>query len=175
VTYSLSGLGYLFFIIYGYRTAGDGGFIGWTLVAALSAVALVVWITAINLLYLLLQIVTAAEDLSFVQAVRAVARFIRAEFLELGGVFLVAFGMVVGATLASALAWSGVGLIAFVPLVGLAVFPLQIAALLLRGLVFEYIGLTAMGAYIVLYRRHAARRAVMAPARASAVQSASVG
>ena len=46
--------------------------------------------------------------------------------------------MVVGRELASALAWSGVGLIAFVPLVGLAVFPLQLAALLLRGLVFEY-------------------------------------
>ena len=63
--------------------------------------------------------------------------------------------MVVGATFASALAWSGVGLIAFVPLVGLAVFPLQIAAWLIRGLVFEYIGLTALGAYLTLYRHHA--------------------
>jgi hypothetical protein len=44
-------------------------------------------------------------------------------------------------------------LIAFVPLVGLAVFPLQIAALLLRGLVFEYLGLTALGAYLTLYTR----------------------
>jgi hypothetical protein len=35
--------------------------------------------------------------------------------------------------------------------VGLAVFPLQMAALLLRGLVFEYIGLTALGAYLTLY------------------------
>jgi hypothetical protein len=33
------------------------------------------------------------------------------------------------------------------------VFPLQIAALLLRGLVFEYLGLTALGAYLTLYRR----------------------
>ena len=40
------------------------------------------------------------------------------------------------------------------PLVGLAVFPLQLAALLVRGLVFEYIGLTAMGAYVSLYRRY---------------------
>jgi hypothetical protein len=65
--------------------------------------------------------------------------------------------LVVAAMLASALAWSGVGLIAFVPLVGLAVFPLQIAALLLRGLVFEYLGLTALGAYVTLYQRYAAR------------------
>jgi hypothetical protein len=67
--------------------------------------------------------------------------------------FLIILGLVVGATLVSALAWSGVGLIAFVPLVGLAVIPLQIAALIVRGLAFEYIGLAAAGAYLTLYRR----------------------
>jgi Flp pilus assembly pilin Flp len=176
VTYALSGVGYLAFIVYGYRTAGEDGFIiEWTLIAALSAVALVLWITSVNLLYLLLQIVTAIEDVPFIQAVRAVSRFIRAEFLELGGVFLVVFGMVVGATLASALAWSGVGLIAFVPLVGLAVFPLQIAALVLRGLVFEYIGLTAMGAYVTLYRRYAARAGVTQGITAPVARSVSAG
>jgi hypothetical protein len=176
VTYVVSGVGYLAFIVYGYRTAGNGGLIEWTLVAALSAVALVLWITSVNLLYLLLQIATAAEDLAFGQAVRAVTRFIRAEFWELGGVFLVVFGMVVGATFASALAWSGVGLIAFVPLVGLAVFPLQIAALVLRGLVFEYIGFTAMGAYVTLYRRHAARAGAAPGITAATVaRSASAG
>ena len=76
--------------------------------------------------------------------------------------FLVVFALVVAATLASALAWSGVGLIAFVPLVGLAVFPLQIAALLLRGLVFEYLGLTALGAYVTLYQGYVAKRAEIA-------------
>ena len=75
--------------------------------------------------------------------------------------------MVVAAWLASALAWSGVGLIAFVPLVGLAVFPLQIAALLLRGLVFEFIGLTAMGAYVTLYRRFTAAAAARTTETAS--------
>jgi hypothetical protein len=176
VTYVLSGLGYLAFIVYGYRAAGEGGFvIEWTLIAALSAVALVLWITTVNLLYLLLQIVTAVEDVTFTPAVRAVLRFIRAEFLELGGVFLVVFAMVIGATLASALAWSGVGLIAFVPLVGLAVFPLQIAALILRGLVFEYIGLTAMGAYVTLYRRYAARAGVTQGIAAPVARPVSAG
>lgn len=157
VVYALSFSGYLAFIVYGYRLGGDRGFlIGWTLIAALSAIALVLWITAVNVTYLLLQIATAAENVGPVEAARHVARFIRADVRELSGVFLVVFAMVIAATLASALAWSGVGLIAFVPLVGLAVFPLQIAALLLRGLVFEYIGLTAMGAYVTLYRRYVA-------------------
>jgi len=156
VVYALSAATYLAFLVIGYRAAGDRDLvIGWALVAALSAVVLVLWMTLVNLGYLLMQIAIAVEDVGLADAFRAVARFVRAEFRELGGVFLVVLAMVVAATLVSALAWSGVGLIAFIPLIGLAVFPLQIVALLLRGLVFEYIGLTALGAYVTLYRRSA--------------------
>jgi len=152
--YALSGAGYIAFVVYGYRAAGDRTLlIGWTFVAAVAAVLLVVWITAVNLVYLLLQIAIAAEDIGVMDACRVVARLIRTRFRDLGGIFLIVLVMLVGATFASALAWSGVGLIAFVPLVGLAVLPLQIAALLLRGLVFEYIGLTALGAYLTVYRK----------------------
>ena len=38
------------------------------------------------------------------------------------------------------------------PLVGLAVLPLQLAAWLLRGIVFEYLALAALGAYLSHYR-----------------------
>jgi hypothetical protein len=176
VVYVCSAGLYLGFIVYGYRAAGEGGFgIGWTLIAALSALGLVLWVTAVNLVYLLLQIATAADDVRFDQALRIVARFVRAEFLDLGGVFLVVLAMVVAATFASALAWSGVGLIAFVPLVGLVVVPIQIAALLVRGLLFEYIGLTAMGAYITLYRRFAGRDAVHEVATTRAARPAFPG
>jgi hypothetical protein len=156
VVYALTGAGYLAFIVYGYRAAGDGVlFFGWTFLAAVATIGLFLWITAVNLVYLLLQIAMAAGRRTMGDAVQTIWRFGRAEIRELSGIFFVVFGMVVAAWLASALAWSGVGLIAFVPLVGLAVFPLQLAALLLRGLVFEYIGLTAMGAYVTLYRRYA--------------------
>jgi hypothetical protein len=155
VVYALSAGGYLAFIALGYRGVSGGALlIAWTFVAALAAGVLVVWITAVNLIYLLVQIAIAAGDLTLVDAVRAVARFIRVEFRDLGGVFLVVLAMVIAATFASALAWSGVALIAFVPLIGLAVVPLQLAALFLRGILFEYIGLTALGAYVTLYRRH---------------------
>lgn len=156
LVYSATAIGYLAFVVYGYRMADANGLlIGWTFVAAISAVVLVLWITMVNLVYLLLQMVIAAEQVGIADALRGVWAFARAHTRSLGGVFIVVLGMVVGATLASALAWSGVGLIAFVPLVGLAVFPLQIAALVIRGLVFEYIGLTALGAYLTLYHRHA--------------------
>ncbi len=152
--YAVSVSAYVTFVVYGYRAVeGRALIIGWTLIAALAAAALVAWITIVNLLYLLTQIAMASEDVGVAEASRIVARFIRAEFRELAAVFLVVCALVVAATFASALAWSGVGLIAFVPLVGLAVFPLQIAALLLRGVVFEYLGLTALGAYLALYMR----------------------
>jgi hypothetical protein len=160
VVYALSVGGYLAAIVAGYRGATDRFlFFGWTFVAAVAAALLVAWFTLVNLLYLLMQIAMAVDGCGILDAARSVARFIRAEFRELVGVFFVVLGLVVAATFASALAWSGVGLIAFVPLVGLAVFPLQIAALMLRGLVFEYLGLTALGAYVTLYAGHAARRA----------------
>jgi hypothetical protein len=166
--YAISGVAYLALVIYGYRAA-SGRFLilGWT---SLSTVLLVAWITVVNLLYLLTQIAIAVDGSGMTDAFLVVIRFIRAEFRELVGVFGVVLVLVVAATLASALAWSGVGLIAFVPLVGLAVFPLQIAALLVRGLVFEYLGLTAVGAYITLYVGHATRRAqaVGRPSRMSA-------
>jgi hypothetical protein len=158
--YVLSVAGYLAFVVYGYRAAeGRVLIIGWTFIAAMAAAMLVAWFTVINLLYLLLQIAMAVEGVGVLAGGRAAARFIRSEFRELAGVFLVVVALVAAATLASALAWSGVGLIAFVPLVGLAVFPLQIAALLLRGLVFEYLGITALGAYLTLYLGYASRRA----------------
>ena len=161
LVYAVSAAVYFAFVLYGYYAGAGDRFliIGWTLVAALAAGLLIAWITLVNLLYLLLQIAMAHDGSHLADACRAVGRFVRAEFRDLAGVFLVVVGLAVAATLASALAWSGVGLIAFVPLVGLAVFPLQIAALLLRGLVFEYLGLTALGAYLTLYRGHAARTA----------------
>jgi len=173
--YALSIAAYLVFVAYGYRAAeGRALIIGWTVIATLSAALLVVWFTLINLLYLLVQIAIAVEHVGVVDGMRATARFIRAELRELFVVFLVVAGLAAAATLASALAWSGVGLIAFVPLVGLAVFPLQIAALLLRGFVFEYLGLTALGAYLTLYQGYAARRteAVQSPAVRAAVHPA---
>ena len=145
---------YVAFVVYGYRAAsGVVGVVGLTMVAAVAAVILIVWITLVNFIYLLMQIAMAADHLGVGEAFRAVMSFVRAEFRVLAQIFLIILGLEIGATLVSALAWSGLGLIAFVPLVGLAVVPLQIAALVVRGLAFAYIGLSAAGSYLTLYRR----------------------
>jgi hypothetical protein len=159
VVYGVTGGVYIAFVVYGYRAvAGRWLIIEWTFIAAIAAAALVGWITLVNWYYLLLQIAMATDDIGFGPAVVSVARFVRAEFRELVQVFGVILVVIVASTFASALAWSGVGLIAFVPLVGLAVFPLQLLALLLRGIVFEFIGLGALAAYAALYHRYRARR-----------------
>ncbi len=152
--YSITAAVYVGFVVYGYRAAsGVIGVVGLTFVAAMAAVVLIVWITLVNFVYLLMQLAMAADSLALGDAFRAVVGFVRGEFRLLAQIFLIILGLEIGATLVSALAWSGLGLIAFVPLVGLAVVPLQIMALIVRGLAFAYIGLSAAGSYLTLYRR----------------------
>ena len=56
------------------------------------------------------------------------------------------------ATGASILATAALGLIAFVPFVGLAALPLQVFAWLVRGVVFQFVGLTGVATYVRLHR-----------------------
>jgi hypothetical protein len=153
VVYVATAVVYLSFIVGGYALAGNSGvLLGWTFAAALASSALVVWITLINFLYLLTQMAIAVEDLGVREAVARVGQFIRASVREVAGIFGVVLLLVGVATIASIMATAGLGLIAFVPLVGLAMVPLQVAAWLLRGFVFEYVALTAFGAYLTQYR-----------------------
>jgi hypothetical protein len=148
--YLVSGLAFLVLVVR--REPGEG----WSLTALLT-VAFVLWITVVNLLYLLVQIVVAADDCSVATAGRRVAAFVRRERGDVGRVFLLVLALILGATGASLLATTALGLVAFVPFFGLAALPLQLLAWLLRGLVFQYLGLTSVGAYLRLYRASAAR------------------
>ena len=151
--YLLSGGAYLV-AVFGTRSlvGGTAGTLGWTVLAALCSSALLVWITIVNLVYLLIQMIVALEDCGVRRAVVHLGRFLRLRLREVFLVFVVVLALVVVATAASLLATTGLSLISFIPLIGLAVFPLQAAAWLVRGLVFQYLGLTALGAYISQYR-----------------------
>ena len=76
----------------------------------------------------------------------------RLQFRHVTLIFGATLVLVVLATAASILATAALGLIAFVPFVGLAALPLQLMAWVVRGLVFEFIGLTALVAYLRVYR-----------------------
>lgn len=151
--YAISGGLYL---IAAYESGFRGDFGG--LLTFLMTVGFVSWITIVNLVYLLMQIIIAAEDCSVARAWRRMAAFVRQQRRGVSLIFGVILVVVVAATGVSLLATAALGLIAFVPFVGLAVLPLQLLAWIFRGIVFQFIGLTSIGAYLRLYRDHVTER-----------------
>jgi hypothetical protein len=156
VVYGVTGAAYLAVVLGGYRVAGNPGmFVGWTVLATLFSGALLVWITMVNFFYLLLQMIIAVDDVSVRAAFGRVLHFLGSAFREVASVFGVILLLVLAATVVSIVAAAGFGLIAFVPFASIIVLPLQLVAWVLRGLVFEYIGLTALAAYLTRYRQFA--------------------
>ena len=134
-----------------YRLGGDRPLLLGS-VAALGIALFVGLVTVVNVVYLLAQIIVAVDDGGVGAGIRDMARFIHGEFLKLSRVFGVTVLLLVLATLLSVAATWGFYLIAYVPLAGVIVLPLQLGAWLLRNLVFQYVGLTALSAYLSLYR-----------------------
>jgi hypothetical protein len=144
--YALMGIAYLALIF-----GPSAQLLNNPLVITLSSLAVLVAMTLVNFLYLLTQIVIASEDCSVLDALPHVARLLRRRTKELALVLGAILAMLLMATAASILATAQLGLISFVPLVGLAAVPLQILAWLVRGVVFQFVGLTGMATYMRLH------------------------
>lgn len=153
VVYGVTGTVYVAGVIATYRLTGGWG-TAWlgTVLTALASVLLVAWITAVNLVYLLLQISIVNRDVSVARAVWALPGFLGQQRRLLGGLVVVVLLLVLLATAASILATAALGFIGFVPIVGLAMLPLQMIAWLGRGLLFEFLGLAALTAYAGVMR-----------------------
>ncbi|HSK08366.1 MAG TPA: hypothetical protein VK911_02225 [Vicinamibacterales bacterium] len=149
-----------------YRVAGGSTVIIGS-VAALALTLFVALTTVINVLYLLAQIVVAVGDMGVGRAIAEVPRFVRGEPWKVLRVFLVTVLLLVLATALSVAAGWGFYLIAYIPLASIIILPLQLGAWLLRSLLFQYLGLTALGAYLSLYRSFAGDRYIPGPAPAS--------
>jgi hypothetical protein len=150
--YLVSAVLYLLLVFGGYRWISNRTLlVAWTLVAAFLSTLLIVWISLVNLLYLLVQIVMAVHGRGIRWSLGEVFRFLRADLWDVVGVFGVILLLVVLATAASLAATAGLGLIAFMPVASLIVLPLQLGSWLVRNLVFQYLGLTALSAYLHLY------------------------
>ena len=121
------------------------------LVLTSASLAVLVILTLVNFLYLLTQIVMAAEDCSVLEAVPHVARLIRRRTKDLAFVLAAILALMLLSTGASILATTALGLIAFVPFVGLAAVPLQVFAWLVRGVVFQFVALTGVATYLRLH------------------------
>lgn len=146
---------YLSFLYAGMRVMSEGGVIaGWPFIALAASSALIVWITLVNLVYILVQMIMGAEDVGVRAAARRLGRFAHDDARQVAGIFGVVLLLILMAAAASLLATAGLGLIAFIPFAGVAVLPLQVAAWLLRGLLFQFLGLTAFTAYLAQYQRY---------------------
>jgi hypothetical protein len=167
--YGAIGVLYLLSVYTAYRVvAGTGLVLAWTLLASLLSVALVLTGTLVNLLYLLTQIAIAADDCGVAAGMQAVARFLAREHRTVAILFAALLAIAGLATVASILATTSLGVIGFVPVVGLAVVPLQLVAWLARAVLFQYLGLTALGAYARLYRVDGQEKLAATSAAASA-------
>jgi hypothetical protein len=161
--YGVTAAAYLGLLVGIYRLAGNVAVILWsTVILAAASSAVLVWITAVNFVYLLTQMVVAVDDVGVRTAFIRVLRFLRASLREISGIFGVVLLLVLLATLSSILATAGLSLIGFVPVFALAVMPLQLAAWLVRGFVFQYLALTAFGAYLTQYRHYLSPPAIAA-------------
>ena len=97
----------------------------------------------------------ATDDCRLSAAVARLRSFLFHVARQVLGIFGVIMALVLLATAASVLVTAGLALVAWVPFVGLAVVPLQLAAWLVRGVVFHYMDLSAWSAYQSQYRRYA--------------------
>lgn len=153
--YTVTAAAYLAFLYAGMRVMSEGGVIaGWPFIALAASSVLIVWVTLVNLVYLLIQMIMAADDVGMREAARRLGRFAYDDARQVAGIFGVVLLLMVLAGAASLLATAGLGLIAFIPLVGVTVLPLQLAAWLMRGLMFQFLGLTAFTAYLAQYQRY---------------------
>jgi hypothetical protein len=146
VAYVLIGAAYIAFLFGSTNAAPDNPF-----AVTLASLSVLIAITLVNFIYLLMQIVIAATNCTVLEAVPKVAHLLRRRAQALALVLAAILGLMLMATAASILATTALGLIAFVPFVGLAALPLQVFAWLVRGVVFQYVGLTGVATYLRLH------------------------
>jgi hypothetical protein len=137
---------------------------GWSMVLPISAIAVtaivLVAIAILQLVQALLQTIMTTDDCRLSVSVARLRSFLLLDSRQVLGIFGVMLALVLLATAAWVLATTGLALIAWVPLVGLVVVPLQLAAWLVRGVVFHYMELSAWSAYQGQYRRYAEPEAI---------------
>jgi hypothetical protein len=110
-------------------------------------------VTVVNLLYLLTQIAITVDGCDVNVGIGRMFGLVLRHPRDIGLIFGSVLALLTLGNAASVLATAALGLIAFIPFLGLAALPLQVAAWVMRGLVFQFVGLTATVAYIHLYRQ----------------------
>ena len=158
-SYSLLAVLYVVLVSYGVAYGGGVAWLpAWSLFVLLSSSAGIVVVGAVNLVCDLLRVVMVTSDCSLGVAVSRVRRFVVEDARQVLGIFSVIGAVEILATAVSLLAAAGLTPVAYLPVVSLIIVPIQLAVWLVRGLVFEWLALSAVSAYQTQYRRFAEAR-----------------
>lgn len=154
--YAILGTGYVLALAGAFRLADrpDIGAI-WPLAVAAATGAGVVALTLANVAFDVLRVIVVCDDCGLRAAWARLSAFLVQDARQVIGIFAVLTGLFALAAAASLLVAAGLALVAWVPVVGIVVVPLQLAAWLIRGVLFQWMGLTALCAYQAQYRRFA--------------------
>jgi hypothetical protein len=154
LSYLIIGWGYITALGVSFRIAEKTTWASaWPLLVLVATSTSVVAVTAINLAFDLLRVIVITDDCRIRTAVRRLRAFLIADARQVLGIFGVVGLLVTAAMAVSVVTTAGLTFVAWVPFVSLIAVPLQVAAWLVRGLVFQYVGLTALAAYQTQYRR----------------------
>jgi hypothetical protein len=152
--YVFVGAIYVATVTYGFQWAAAAGWEqGWPLLVVVATSAGVVSLTAANLLFDLTRVVMTTDDSSVRAAFARVRQFLLTDARQVLGIFGTMALVLMLATAVSIVATAGLTLVAWVPLVGLIVLPLQLAFWVLRGVFFQYASLATLSACQCQYRR----------------------
>lgn len=127
----------------------------WPLLVLIATSAVAVSIALINLAYDLLRIIMVTDDCRLSVALTRLRAFLLVDARQVIGIFAVTIVVLALAAAILLLAAWMLALVSWVPFAGVIVVPLQAVAWVVRALLFEYVGLTAIAAYQTQYRRFA--------------------
>jgi len=154
LAYALSVGGYLLVMAAGYwLLPGSRWTAAWPILVVVATSTIVVVTVLISLTFDLVRVIVVHDDCGVRAAVHRLGGFLVVDARQVLGIYGVMAALFGVAAAGAVLATAGLALVAWVPLVGLVVAPLQAAAWLLRGLLFQGIELVALTAYLAQYRR----------------------
>jgi hypothetical protein len=125
----------------------------WPAVVFIATLIGVVVLAIVTLAYDLLRVIVISDDCSVSTAVGRLRAFVFHDARLVVGVFAVICGVQIAAAIVSLLATAGLAIVGYAPLFSLVFVPLQAAAWVMRGLIFEALGLAALATCQTQYRR----------------------
>lgn len=158
LAYAAVAVVYVAFVTRGLPGDGASWMPAWSALVLGATSAAVVAIGVANLAYQLLRVVIVTDDCPVGTAVGRLAQFAVEDARQVIGVFAAIGGIELIAAALALLVAGGLAPIAYLPVIGLIVVPLQAAIWLLRALLFEFLSLAAVAAYQTQYRRFAEAR-----------------